>query len=669
MFDKHFTEMLKSEMFKDLELGGSALTVLPNTMGGGTTGDGGTVGVADVAVFSGSILEYTFTVINFVDSGYRQIKALLVKDNVANRDGSDLLVGIEKANFSDATNVTILGTTNNAPIGAATALLADGTEDISYTVTAAQLLAGFVDVDGNALSVTGLSAGTNGSVVDNGNGTFTITPLLNYNGTVTLNYTVDDGNLGAVGGVQTFSLAAINDAPLLTSTQAVLPDGSEDISYTVTIADLLAGFTDVDLGETATLTVTPPTAPNATVVLDAGGLSYTITQSINDYNGLVTLSYNVVDINNASLAASLSYTVTQVNDTPSGIVTIDDISPDLNQILLASNTLADLDGLGPINYQWQSLNTSSNLWENIGTNSVSFLTTNAQVGRQLHVVASYTDGSGNTEVITSNDTATVGAFNIINGTTNPETINGTVLRDRISGNGGNDVLNGLGSDDELFGAEGNDKLDGGIGADTLAGGIGNDTYVVDNAGDVVVEDAGGDTDRVYSSITYDLGLGSNVENLTLTGTAAINGTGNELNNTIVGNSASNILTGGAGHDTYVVDNAGDVVVEDAGGGTDRVNSSITYDLGLGSNVENLTLTGSASIDGTGNELNNTIIGNSASNTLSGGSGSDTINGGSAQTPWRVVSAMTPMWLTMPAMLLSKTLVEIRIESTARSLTT
>jgi Ca2+-binding RTX toxin-like protein len=174
--------------------------------------------------------------------------------------------------------------------------------------------------------------------------------------------------------------------------------------------------------------------------------------------------------------------------------------------------------------------------------------------------------------------------------------------------------------------------------------------VVDNLGDVVVELAGEGTDTVASSVTY--GLGANLENLELTGTAAINGTGNELNNRMTGNSAANILAGGLGDDVldggdgddvldgglgadrmiggkgddrFVVDNLGDVVVELAGEGTDTVASSITY--GLGANLENLELTGTAAINGTGNELNNRMTGNSAANILAGGLGDDVLDGG------------------------------------------
>jgi Ca2+-binding RTX toxin-like protein len=179
--------------------------------------------------------------------------------------------------------------------------------------------------------------------------------------------------------------------------------------------------------------------------------------------------------------------------------------------------------------------------------------------------------------------------------------------------------------DTLIGNSLANTLNGGTGADSLIGGLGNDTYVVDNIGDVVTETStlATEIDIIQSTISYT--LGENVENLTLTGTTAINGTGNSLNNLITGNSAANILSGGLGNDTYVVGNIGDVVNELLSEGTDLIQSSVTYT--LSANVENLTLTGAAAINGTGNESDNILTGNSAVNTLTGGVGSDTLNGG------------------------------------------
>jgi trimeric autotransporter adhesin len=194
--------------------------------------------------------------------------------------------------------------------------------------------------------------------------------------------------------------------------------------------------------------------------------------------------------------------------------------------------------------------------------------------------------------------------------------------DLLLGGVGNDNLYGGFGVDQLVGHAGNDTLDGGEGADQLIGGLGNDVYVIESADDTVTELTNEGTDTVKSTISYT--LGSNVENLTLSGTAAINGIGNGLNNTLTGNSAANVLAGELGNDTYVV-GVGDTVIEQSDEGTDTVQSAVNWT--LGDNLENLTLTGGAAINGTGNALNNTLTGNSVANLLTGGAGDDVYNVG------------------------------------------
>ncbi len=190
----------------------------------------------------------------------------------------------------------------------------------------------------------------------------------------------------------------------------------------------------------------------------------------------------------------------------------------------------------------------------------------------------------------------------------------------------------------LIGNSAANRLDGQGGADIMKGLGGDDIYVVDNSGDIVDESVtgSGGADTVQSSVTFSLDNSLRakgaIENLTLTGSSAINATGNTLANILIGNSAANTLDGGAGadrmegksgNDTYVV-TVGDVVVEASNAGTDLVKSSISYT--LSDNVENLTLTGSAAINATGNTLANILIGNNAANTLNGGTGADTMRG-------------------------------------------
>jgi Ca2+-binding RTX toxin-like protein len=204
---------------------------------------------------------------------------------------------------------------------------------------------------------------------------------------------------------------------------------------------------------------------------------------------------------------------------------------------------------------------------------------------------------------------------------------GTAAADTITGGALDDAF--------LYGLGGNDILDGKLGADTMYGDGGDDVYFVDNVLDKVVEAAGGGTDLINSTIS--ITLAANVENLTLTGSAAIDGTGNGLDNAITGNIGNNTLDGGVGADTliglagddiYIVDSAADAITEAAGaaGGVDLAKSSVNI-AALYANVENLTLTGTAAIDGTGNGLDNTITGNSGNNTLDGAGGNDTLIGG------------------------------------------
>ncbi|HEX8217569.1 MAG TPA: Calx-beta domain-containing protein, partial [Allosphingosinicella sp.] len=235
-----------------------------------------------------------------------------------------------------------------------------------------------------------------------------------------------------------------------------------------------------------------------------------------------------------------------------------------------------------------------------------------------------------------------------------------------TGNALANILTGGAGADTLSGHAGNDTLDGGVGADVLMGGLGNDTFVIDNENDVVIEDsvANSGLDLVKTALAAHT-LAVNVENLTYTGSGDFVGTGNASANTIMGGvgndtlwgldgndslkgglgvdtlhggagndmldggAGADVMNGGAGNDTYTVDDAGDVVSELNGvadaGGSDLVNSAISFT--LSSYFENLTLTGSAAIDGTGNALANRITGNGANNVLKGGAGADTLMGG------------------------------------------
>lgn len=221
---------------------------------------------------------------------------------------------------------------------------------------------------------------------------------------------------------------------------------------------------------------------------------------------------------------------------------------------------------------------------------------------------------------------------------------GNGLSNRIYGSSISNVLDGAGGNDFLSGGAGNDTLIGGTGADRMFGGAGNDIYRIDNTSDIVDESAAGSggADTVQSTISFSLAntsrvLGS-VENLTLLGTAALNGTGNSLANALAGNHAANVLNAGAGadtmvgeggNDTFYVDTVGDRVFERANQGIDTVLASVSYALAAGQHIEKLTTTqiaGTAAIRFSGNELAQTIGGNNGANVIAAGGGNDVVVG-------------------------------------------
>jgi Ca2+-binding RTX toxin-like protein len=183
----------------------------------------------------------------------------------------------------------------------------------------------------------------------------------------------------------------------------------------------------------------------------------------------------------------------------------------------------------------------------------------------------------------------------------------------------------------LIGNALDNRMIGGAGADLMIGGAGNDAYEVTETGDAVVENAGEGIDTVYAYVDY--ALAANVEVLALIGSARV-GYGNALDNTLIGNGLDNVLIGGAGNDTmiggagndaYEVTEAGDVVTELAGGGTDTVYSYLNS-YTLTDNVETLNLVGGA-VNGFGNGGDNRLIGNGLDNLLNGGAGNDVLIGG------------------------------------------
>lgn len=205
-----------------------------------------------------------------------------------------------------------------------------------------------------------------------------------------------------------------------------------------------------------------------------------------------------------------------------------------------------------------------------------------------------------------------------------ENVTGSSFHDALIGDTGANSLTGAAGDDSVYGNAGNDTLNGGTGSDTLDGGAGDDIYITDGT-DMIAEAPDQGTDLIQSSAT--IALGSNIENLALTGSEALSGSGNALNNILTGNGGNSSLMGGGGNDTYNTD-GGDTIIEYLNEGIDTVQSSASVT--LGANIENLLLTGNAVISGIGNELDNVLTGNSGDNSLSADAGNDTLQGSSGR---------------------------------------
>ena len=373
------------------------------------------------------------------------------------------------------------------------ATLAAGTEDTTYTINASDLLAGFSDVDGDTLSVSALTA-NHGSLVENNDGTWTFTPAGDYNGPVSLSYNVIDSHGGSLAATQSFSLAAVNDAPVLTGTQATLAAGTEDTTYMINASDLLAGFSDVD-GDT--LSVSALTANHGSLVENNDG-TWTFTPA-GDYNGPVSLSYNVIDSHGGSLAATQSFSLAAMNDAPTDIRwnatdwTGGVALPGANAVL-ANLTTVDPDNDSGFTYSLQSSNSPFLVSEDGTVTRVSQLFNNTTY--MLNVKVTDDDGAFHTET-----------FNIITGSDNSDTPTSTnppsnmsdpnapavVGDDVLYGDSGSDVIFAGSGDDTVFGQDGMDTVWGGAGNDVLNGGHNFDTLNGEAGNDTLRGDSGSDT--------------------------------------------------------------------------------------------------------------------------------------------------------------------------------
>ena len=519
---------------------------------------------------------------------------------VLNYNGS-----VPVATYTTNTNSTSTLSITVTPVNDASVLVPDTKTIAEDGVASGNVLTNDNDVD-NSLTVASFTvAGDDtvytvgqtpiivgvGSLTIASDGAYTFIPVLNYNGSVPVaTYTTNTNSTSTLS----ITVTPVNDAPALTVTVASLATGTEDVAYTVSAANLLAGYTDVDLD---TLSVANLVADHGTVTVNLDG-TYTITQAAN-FNGAVVLSYNVTD-GLANTATTLGYSVTAVNE-------------------IAASALSSLDNKTSV------------------TVDAHLVTTITGTGTEIAAVAGavgITKASDYAAIVTSGAPTTLAELVIIDANTTgvvTATITGTALNlSTLSGSNNAITINGTNVNDSLTGSIGNDTLDGFSGADTMIGGDGSDTYIVDNKYDKVVETnavaSAGGTDQVNSYLA-NYTLGSNVENGSILATGAANLTGNKLDNVFYAATGNNVINGGAGSDSvsYLYGVTGTDGAKVNLGSTVRQNT-----IGSGSDkllsIENLI--GSNNDDTfTGNSLNNILNGGNGNDVLKGAAGRDTLIGG------------------------------------------
>jgi Ca2+-binding RTX toxin-like protein len=366
-------------------------------------------------------------------------------------------------------------------------------------------------------------------------------------------------------------IAGVNDAPV-TAAAAESNTGTEDNAITGT---LLTGY-DVDSG---TLIFAPGAARTVggTVVINPTTGAYTFTPAAN-FNGVAAFTYVLSDGDKQSVEKTVTLTIAGANDAPVGEPVIQGVAAE-GKTLTVADQFSDADGVGSVVHQWQRSFDGGISWANVGTGS-TYKLGEADIGAEVRVVASFADGSGTLETLTSEKTKLVAADD----------------------------------NDLIIGTAGDDWLDGGQGIDTLFGGAGNDVYVVDLASDQVIEYRGEGIDTVRSSASFMLTNG-NVENLVLTGNA-IYGYGNGLANQMYASGTGSLLHGWGGNDSLY-----------GGAGQDRLHGGSGDDRLYGRDGDDRLNGGSGKDRLDGGAGRDYLAGESGNDVLKGGDGNDTISAG------------------------------------------
>jgi Ca2+-binding RTX toxin-like protein len=564
---------------------------------------------------------------------------------------------------------------NDAPTND-TVTLPSINEDNSTTITAAQLLGQAFDVDGDLLSVTGLTLNepAAGTLIDNGDGTWTFTPAADWNGNVTFGYQVSDGNASTTGAA-TLAVNPVNDAPMIALNTTLLVDDDAtqslagslqatdadndpaDLEYFVTQAPVhgslfldgveITNFSqpvftqaDIDSGRVSFRFHTLQPGDAVQVIEDDSFVFQVTDGSLNTAETTFHIHNSTVQVWGTNNADDL----TGAADFSREGVTFHVYGFDGNDTMRGGSGADTLDGGGHAYAQH-----SPWLYTQQGGDTVDYGASTAAVDIDL-TRATQTGGHAEGDSL-------VGVENVI----------GSGFNDSITGDAAANFLSGLDGNDTLLGGVGNDTLRGGAGVDLLDGGVGQDFADYRTSASWVAVDL-----NIQDGLTAQSGGGADNDALgdTLVGIESVIGsndashgdvlTGNAASNHLIGLDGDDTLIGGAGNDTLVSGAGADRVdggtgtrdLADYSGSTAWVNVDLNIQNGTtaqsgggaGNHAVGDILTGIEDVNGsqysdslTGNGVSNriwaydgddTIFGGGFYDTIDGGNGNDLIDGGS-----------------------------------------
>jgi Ca2+-binding RTX toxin-like protein len=562
-FSKHYTEMLKSDLFKNLELGGSTITTL-NGVAGTRVGDGGTAGAGDTAVFAGNRANYTVEEINFVTANQGAITAYKVTDNVAGRDGVDIVVGVEFFKFADMT-VNQAGILNLVPV-----ITSNGGGD-----TAA------ITVSENAITPVTTVAALDSDVL-----TYSI-----VGGADALRFTIN-----ASSGVLSFISAPNFEAPTdagANNVYDVIVKATDGVaSDTQAIAVTVQNVNEAMTGELrmTNYAVATTNATASLTIADPDVLSLAATYQWQQLTGATW--NNIAGATSATIAGQSNATIRVVSTYTDAFGTTTTVAPE-TAIIGTSGNDAAIAGTAGVDYQI-GLAGNDTLLASAGDDKV--------------------DGGIGTDTYSLAATAADANINLATGTSSSATTGNDLLFgiENLIASAGNDIIRDSSVANNLQGGNGNDTFIMSIDntRDTITGGGGTDTVDYSafttnlsvNLGTLILPATV--TGSGTTAATSDQ-LGDNVENF-IGGSGADSITGTTGSNILVGGAGADTITGGQGADTLTGGLGADKFVVSAV----QLLGSSTYDTGNTAATRDVItdfVSGSDKIDFSGIDSNYTGI--------------------------------------------------------------